>query len=119
MDALGESLKTNSKRTHTSHTNQKNVNLIPAAAGQLESELRENSGQHQRREDGTTRNKRRWEICAILIPVRIRQAACVLSKRGGPVTPSWFRKMMARLGKRADIPFGIHPHILRHSCGHK
>ena len=43
-----------------------------------------------------------------------------VSERGGPgVTPSWFRKMMARLGKRADMPFGIHPHMLRHSCGYK
>jgi len=42
-----------------------------------------------------------------------------VSERGGPVTPSWFRKMMARLGQRAGMPFGIHPHMLRHSCGYK
>jgi type 1 fimbriae regulatory protein FimB/type 1 fimbriae regulatory protein FimE len=41
------------------------------------------------------------------------------SERGGPVTTSWFRKMIARLGARANMPFGIHPHMLRHSCGYK
>jgi integrase len=39
-----------------------------------------------------------------------------VSERGGPVTTAWFRKMMARLGKRALMPFLIHPHMLRHSC---
>ena len=40
-----------------------------------------------------------------------------VSERGGPVTTAWFRKMMARLGKRAKMPFTLHPHMLRHSCG--
>jgi integrase len=40
-----------------------------------------------------------------------------VSERGGPVTTAWFRKMMARLGERAQMPFPIHPHMLRHSCG--
>jgi len=35
-----------------------------------------------------------------------------------PVTTAWFRKMMARLGKRAKMPFTLHPHMLRHSCGY-
>ncbi len=42
-----------------------------------------------------------------------------VSERGGPVTTAWFRKMMARLGDRAGMPFLIHPHMLRHSCGFK
>jgi integrase len=42
-----------------------------------------------------------------------------VSERGGPVTTAWFRKMMARLGERARMPFLIHPHMLRHSCGFK
>jgi hypothetical protein len=33
-----------------------------------------------------------------------------VSERGGPVTTAWFRKMMARLGERAWMPFLIHPH---------
>jgi integrase len=42
-----------------------------------------------------------------------------VSERGGPVTTAWFRKMMARLGERAKMPFTLHPHMLRHSCGFK
>jgi type 1 fimbriae regulatory protein FimB/type 1 fimbriae regulatory protein FimE len=42
-----------------------------------------------------------------------------VSERGGPVTTAWFRKMFARLGERANMPFAIHPHMLRHSCGFK
>ena len=42
-----------------------------------------------------------------------------VSERGGPVTTGWFRKMMARLGEKADMPFPIHPHQLRHCCGYK
>jgi integrase len=41
-----------------------------------------------------------------------------VSERGGPVTTAWFRKMMARLGERAKMPFTLHPHMLRHSCGY-
>ena len=41
-----------------------------------------------------------------------------VSERGGPCTTSWFRKMMARLGKSAGIPFAVHPHQLRHLCGY-
>jgi integrase len=40
-----------------------------------------------------------------------------VSERGGPVTTAWFRKMIARLGKRAGMPFSLHPHQLRHSIG--
>jgi integrase len=42
-----------------------------------------------------------------------------VSERGGPVTTAWFRKMFARLGERTGMPFSIHPHMLRHSCGFK
>ena len=30
-----------------------------------------------------------------------------------------FRRMIARLGKAATMPFGVHPHMLRHACGFK
>jgi integrase len=40
-----------------------------------------------------------------------------VSERGGTVTTAWFRTMMARLGERAKMPFTLHPHMLRHSCG--
>ena len=42
-----------------------------------------------------------------------------ISERGGPATTAWFRKMFARLGERAGMPFAIHPHQLRHSCGYR
>jgi type 1 fimbriae regulatory protein FimB/type 1 fimbriae regulatory protein FimE len=42
-----------------------------------------------------------------------------VTERGGPVTTAWFRKMFARLGETAKMPFPIHPHMLRHSCGFK
>jgi integrase len=40
-------------------------------------------------------------------------------ERKGPLTDSTVRKMVARAGQRAGIPFPIHPHMLRHGCGYK
>lgn len=40
-----------------------------------------------------------------------------MGERDGPVTTAWFRKMVARMGVKADMPFPIHPHMLRHACG--
>jgi type 1 fimbriae regulatory protein FimE len=42
-----------------------------------------------------------------------------VSERGGPMTASNVRKLMARTGSAAKIPFPIHPHMLRHACGYK
>jgi integrase len=39
------------------------------------------------------------------------------SERGGPMTPKSFHGLIERLGKRVDMPFPIHPHMLRHACG--
>jgi len=33
------------------------------------------------------------------------------------MTPKSFHALIARLGDRADMPFPIHPHMLRHACG--
>ena len=41
------------------------------------------------------------------------------SKRGGPMTSSNVRKLVARAGVAADLPFPAHPHMLRHACGFK
>ena len=41
------------------------------------------------------------------------------SERKGPLTASSVRKIVARAGKRAGIPFPVHPHMLRHACGYK
>ena len=42
-----------------------------------------------------------------------------VSERGGPMTASNVRKMMARAGSEARIGFPVHPHMLRHACGFK
>ena len=35
------------------------------------------------------------------------------------MTESNVRKMIARAGRDAGLPFPTHPHMLRHACGHK
>ncbi|MGB9429073.1 MAG: tyrosine-type recombinase/integrase [Gammaproteobacteria bacterium] len=42
-----------------------------------------------------------------------------VTERGGPLTTSTVRKLVARAGKKARLPFPIHPHMLRHSAGYK
>lgn len=42
-----------------------------------------------------------------------------VTERKGPMTSSNARKMIARAGKLAGIPFPVHPHMLRHACGYK
>ena len=41
------------------------------------------------------------------------------TERGGPMTTATVRKMVARAGEVAKLPFPIHPHMLRHACGYK
>lgn len=38
---------------------------------------------------------------------------------GGPMTTSTVRKLVARAGELAKLPFPVHPHMLRHACGFK
>ena len=40
------------------------------------------------------------------------------SERGGPTSAAGFRKQLARWGKKAKLPFPVHPHMLRHACGY-
>jgi type 1 fimbriae regulatory protein FimB/type 1 fimbriae regulatory protein FimE len=42
-----------------------------------------------------------------------REAYVFVSERGG------FHHLVARLGKAAEMPFAVHPHMLRHACGFK
>ncbi len=42
-----------------------------------------------------------------------------VTERGGPMTAATVRKLMARAGELAKLPFPIHPHMLRHSAGYK
>ncbi len=41
------------------------------------------------------------------------------TERGGPLTDSGVRKIVARAGAAAALPFPIHPHMLRHATGYK
>lgn len=41
------------------------------------------------------------------------------SERGGTMTDSNVRKLVARTGQKADLSFPVHPHMLRHACGYK
>jgi type 1 fimbriae regulatory protein FimB/type 1 fimbriae regulatory protein FimE len=42
-----------------------------------------------------------------------------VTEREGPMTPATARKLIARAGELAKLPFPIHPHMLRHACGYK
>lgn len=42
-----------------------------------------------------------------------------VSERGGPLTDSTVRKLVARAGKCAGLTIAVHPHMLRHSTGYK
>jgi type 1 fimbriae regulatory protein FimB/type 1 fimbriae regulatory protein FimE len=41
-----------------------------------------------------------------------------VSERGGTLTDSGVRKMIARAGELAGLPFPVHPHMLRHAAGY-
>jgi type 1 fimbriae regulatory protein FimB/type 1 fimbriae regulatory protein FimE len=41
------------------------------------------------------------------------------TERGGPLTGSAVRKIIARAGTAAGLGFPVHPHMLRHACGYK
>ncbi len=41
------------------------------------------------------------------------------TERGGPMTAAGVRKLVARVGREAGLPFHVHPHMLRHACGYK
>jgi type 1 fimbriae regulatory protein FimB/type 1 fimbriae regulatory protein FimE len=41
------------------------------------------------------------------------------TERKGPLTASTVRHIVKRAGEAADLPFPVHPHMLRHACGYK
>lgn len=41
------------------------------------------------------------------------------SERGGPLSADAFQSITKRAGELANIPFPVHPHMLRHACGYK
>jgi type 1 fimbriae regulatory protein FimB/type 1 fimbriae regulatory protein FimE len=42
-----------------------------------------------------------------------------VSERGGPFTVDSFNWMVKRAGQKADFPFQVHAHMLRHAAGYK
>lgn len=42
-----------------------------------------------------------------------------VTERGGPFTADTVRKLVTRAGLVANLPFPVHPHMLRHACGYK
>jgi len=40
-----------------------------------------------------------------------------VTERGGPLTASTVRKLVARAGEKAGLSFPVHPHMLRHATG--
>jgi integrase len=40
------------------------------------------------------------------------------TERGGPFTPDAVNRLIKRIGERADFPFPVHAHMLRHACGY-
>ena len=42
-----------------------------------------------------------------------------VTELGGPMTTATVRKLVARAGVLAHLPFPIHPHMLRHATGYK
>jgi integrase len=40
------------------------------------------------------------------------------TERGGPFTTDAVNQLIKRIGKRADFPFQVHVHMLRHACGY-
>src|SRR5262245_16067386 len=41
-----------------------------------------------------------------------------MTERHGPMTAKAFHALLGRIGVRADMPFPVHPHMLRHGCGY-
>lgn len=41
------------------------------------------------------------------------------TERGSPFTPESLNNLIKALGKKADLDFPIHCHMLRHSCGYR
>ena len=47
------------------------------------------------------------------------EAYTFMTERGGPMTTDNVRKLVQRAAQEANLPFPVHPHMLRHACGYK
>lgn len=41
-----------------------------------------------------------------------------VTERGGPFTPDAINRLIKRIGERANFPFPVHAHMIRHGCGY-
>jgi integrase len=63
---------------------------------------------------------RRIELAALKKLPGDRRGLVFRSERGGPMSTSSFRKIVARAAKSANIGVElVHPHMLRHGCGYR
>ena len=60
----------------------------------------------------------RDEIAALRKLGPSRRGYVFCSELGGPVCERIFHRIVTRAGETAGLDFPIHPHMLRHSCGH-
>jgi type 1 fimbriae regulatory protein FimE len=54
-----------------------------------------------------------------LRPLQGNSPYVFVTEAGTPVTTAWFLRMIQRTGVAANLPFQVHPHMLRHSTGSK
>src|SRR5258708_34061529 len=54
-----------------------------------------------------------------LRPLQGNSPYVFVTEAGTPVTTAWFLRMIGRTGVAANLPFQVHPHMLRHSTGYK
>jgi type 1 fimbriae regulatory protein FimE len=55
----------------------------------------------------------------VLRPLQGKSPYLFVTEAGTRVTTAWFLSMVQRTGKAAELPFPVHPHMLRHSTGYK
>jgi site-specific recombinase XerC len=64
----------------------------------------------------------------ILVTYRLRQLRreqepkspfVFTSERGSPFTPDALNRLVKRVAQNTNLPFSLHIHMLRHSCGYK
>jgi type 1 fimbriae regulatory protein FimB/type 1 fimbriae regulatory protein FimE len=61
----------------------------------------------------------RDEIKGLRRTARTSSPYIFLSERGDKLSPCAIRKIIKEAGERADLPFPLHPHMLRHGTGYQ
>jgi type 1 fimbriae regulatory protein FimB len=61
---------------------------------------------------------RYWAGCITSIHSWRRSPDAIFAEDSAPMAPTAAQKVVETAGKRAGIPFSVHIHMLRHSCGY-